>query len=71
MDLRIRIGDLELENPFIVAAGPPGVTGASLKRMASGKPGAVVTKSIGVVPSPGQRLKSFTEAAGSLQFSAD
>ncbi|MBN1318760.1 MAG: 4Fe-4S binding protein [Anaerolineales bacterium] len=56
MDLTIRIGDLELENPFMVAAGPPGVTGASLKRMASGKPGAVVTKSIGVVPSPGQRL---------------
>jgi dihydroorotate dehydrogenase subfamily 1 len=56
MDLKIRIGDLELDNPFIVAAGPPGVTGASLKRMASGKPGAVVTKSIGVVPSPGQRL---------------
>jgi dihydroorotate dehydrogenase subfamily 1 len=56
MDLNIRIGDLELENPFIVAAGPPGVTGASLKRMASGGPGAVVTKSIGVVPSPGQRV---------------
>jgi dihydroorotate dehydrogenase subfamily 1 len=56
MDLRIRIGDLELENPFIVAAGPPGVTGASLKRMASGRPGAVATKSIGVMPSPGQRL---------------
>lgn len=56
MDLRIHIGDLELENPFIVAAGPPGVTGASLKRMAGGQPGAVVTKSIGVVPSPGQRL---------------
>jgi dihydroorotate dehydrogenase subfamily 1 len=47
---------LELENPFIVAAGPPGVTGASLKRMASGRPGAVVTKSIGVVPSGGQKI---------------
>lgn len=56
MDLRVRIGSLELENPFIVAAGPPGISGASLKRMASGGPGAVVTKSIGVVPSPGQRL---------------
>ncbi len=56
MDLSIRIGELELENPFIVAAGPPGVTGASLKRMASGRPGAVVTKSIGVVPSGGQKI---------------
>ena len=56
MDLSIKIGDLVLENPFMVAAGPPGITGASLKRMASGNPGAVVTKSIGVVPSPGQRI---------------
>ncbi len=56
MDLSIQIGNLELENPFIVAAGPPGVTGAALKRMAGGNPGAVVTKSVGVVPSPGQRL---------------
>jgi dihydroorotate dehydrogenase len=56
MDLKIHIGDLELANPFIVAAGPPGVTGAALKRMASGAPGAVVTKSIGVMPSPGQRI---------------
>ena len=56
MDMTIRLGSLELENPFIVAAGPPGVTGAALKRMASGNPGAVVTKSIGVVPSPGQRI---------------
>jgi dihydroorotate dehydrogenase (NAD+) catalytic subunit len=56
MDLTIRIGNLELANPFVVAAGPPGVTGAALKRMALGGPGAVVTKSIGVVPSPGQRL---------------
>ena len=56
MDLKIRIGDVELSNPFIVASGPPGVSGKSLKRMAEGNPGAVVTKSIGVVPSPGQKL---------------
>lgn len=56
MDIKIRIGDVELSNPFIVASGPPGVSGKSLKRMAEGNPGAVVTKSIGVVPSPGQKL---------------
>ncbi len=56
MDLTIRIGGLELENPFIAASGPPGMTGAAIRRMASGKPGAIVTKSIGVVPSPGQKL---------------
>ncbi|HUW97172.1 MAG TPA: hypothetical protein VMW58_15430, partial [Anaerolineae bacterium] len=56
VDMKIRIGSLELENPFILGAGPPGITGASLKRFASAKPGAVVTKSIGVNPSPGQKL---------------
>ncbi|HUS70583.1 MAG TPA: 4Fe-4S binding protein [Anaerolineae bacterium] len=56
VDMKIRIGSLELANPFILGAGPPGITGASLKRFAATKPGAVVTKSIGVNPSPGQKL---------------
>lgn len=56
VDLKIQIGSLELENPFILGAGPPGITGESLKRFAATKPGAVVTKSIGVKPSPGQKL---------------
>ena len=55
-DMKVRIGSLELENPFILGAGPPGISGASLKRFAATKPGAVVTKSIGVKPSPGQKL---------------
>ena len=53
---RVKIGDLELESPFILGAGPPGITGASLKRFATARPGAVITKSIGVKPSPGQKL---------------
>ena len=56
VDMKIRIGGLELANPFILGAGPPGINGASLKRFAATKPGAVVTKSIGVKPSPGQKL---------------
>jgi dihydroorotate dehydrogenase (NAD+) catalytic subunit len=56
VDMKVRIGNLELDNPFILGAGPPGITGASLKRHAATKPGAVVTKSIGVSPSPGQQL---------------
>ena len=56
VDLKIQIGSLELENPFILGAGPPGITGESLKRFAATKPGAVVTTSIGVKPSPGQKL---------------
>lgn len=56
VDTKVKIGSLELENPFILGAGPPGISGASLKRFAATKPGAVVTKSIGVKPSPGQKL---------------
>jgi|GEM_PF-1322674 len=56
VDMKVRIGNLELANPFILGAGPPGITGASLKRFAVTKPGALVTKSIGVKPSPGQKL---------------
>ncbi len=56
VDTKVKIGDLELENPFLVGAGPPGISGTSLKRFASTRPGAVVTKSIGVKPSAGQKL---------------
>ncbi|HEM62094.1 MAG TPA: hypothetical protein ENO24_07370, partial [Chloroflexi bacterium] len=56
VDMKVRIGNLELDNPFILGAGPPGITGESLKRFATARPGAVVTKSIGVKPSPGQKL---------------
>lgn len=40
-NMKVRIGNLELDNPFILGAGPPGMTGASLKRFATAKPGAV------------------------------
>ena len=56
MDLSIHIGDLELANPVIIASGPPGINGAAVKRMALAGAGAVVTKSIDLQPSPGQRL---------------
>jgi dihydroorotate dehydrogenase subfamily 1 len=56
LDTKVKIGDLELENPFFLGAGPPGISGTSLRRFAATRPGAVVTKSIGVKPSPGQKL---------------
>jgi dihydroorotate dehydrogenase (fumarate) len=56
MDSSVRIGTLELANPIIIASGPPGINGAAIKRMALGGPGAIVTKSIGIRPSPGQRM---------------
>jgi ferredoxin len=56
VDLKVRFGNLELDNPFILGASPPGIMGASLKQHASGKPCAVVTNSIGGNPSPGQEL---------------
>jgi len=52
-DLRVSIGGLELENPTMLAAGVLGLSGSVLKRVAESGAGAVVTKSIGLVPREG------------------
>ena len=53
--LSVEITGIRLENPLILAAGILGSTGASLGRVARAGAGAVVTKSLGVVPRPGYR----------------
>jgi len=50
VDLSVELAGLHLRNPLILGAGPPGSSGELLKKMARGGAGAVVTKSIGVVP---------------------
>ncbi len=52
---------LELRNPLILAAGIMGTTGGSLKRIAEGGAGAVVTKSIGMEPKKGHSNPSMVE----------
>ncbi len=52
---------LRLKNPLMLAAGIMGTTGSSLKRAAEGGAGAVVTKSIGIVPKSGHSNPSMVE----------
>jgi dihydroorotate dehydrogenase (NAD+) catalytic subunit len=53
-----------LENPFILAAGVLGSTGASLRRVAECGAGAVVTKSLGVQPRAGHRNPTMIQLEG-------
>lgn len=52
-NLSINIGELELRNPTLLAAGILGQTGANLKRVWEAGAGAVVTKSVGLEPKEG------------------
>ncbi|MBS1263860.1 MAG: Dihydroorotate dehydrogenase [Methanonatronarchaeales archaeon] len=57
---------LELDNPFVLASGVLGSTGASLKRMAGLGAGAVVTKSLGLEPREGHDGPNVCEVEGGL-----
>ncbi|MDD5615068.1 MAG: dihydroorotate dehydrogenase [Candidatus Methanoperedens sp.] len=59
--LSLSLTGLKLKNPLMLAAGIMGTTGGSLKRMAEGGAGAVVTKSIGVGPKSGHSNPSMVE----------
>jgi dihydroorotate dehydrogenase (NAD+) catalytic subunit len=52
-DLSVRIGALALRNPFLLASGIWGESGASLAGAWEAGAGGVITKSIGSVPRPG------------------
>ncbi|MBU4374051.1 MAG: dihydroorotate dehydrogenase [Euryarchaeota archaeon] len=52
---------LKLKNPLMLAAGIMGTTGGSLKRIAESGAGAVVTKSIGLLPKSGHSNPSMVE----------
>ena len=51
--LHVRIGKLKMKNPTMLAAGILGSAASSLRRVMKCGAGAVVTKSIGLVPSDG------------------
>ena len=59
--LTTQITNLQLKNPLMLAAGIMGTTGGSLKRIAQGGAGAVVTKSIGVEPKYGHPNPSMVK----------
>ncbi len=52
---------LKLKNPLMLAAGIMGTTGGSLKRIAESGAGAVITKSIGLLPKSGHSNPSMVE----------
>ncbi len=59
--LSLSLTGLRLKNPLILAAGIMGTTGESLKRIALGGAGAVVTKSIGTEQKSGHSNPSMVE----------
>lgn len=59
--LTLSLTGLYLKNPLMLAAGIMGTTGGSLKRVAEGGAGAVVTKSIGIEPKSGHSNPSMVE----------
>lgn len=52
---------LHLKNPLMLAAGIMGTTGSSLRRITDNGAGAVVTKSIGLLPKSGHANPSMVE----------
>jgi len=59
--LSLSLTGLDLKNPLMLAAGIMGTTGGSLKRVAEGGAGAVVTKSIGIKAKSGHYNPSMVE----------
>jgi dihydroorotate dehydrogenase (NAD+) catalytic subunit len=60
-ELTVDIAGLRLQNPFILASGIWGETGATLARALRAGAGAVVTKSIGTEPRPGYPNPTIVE----------
>lgn len=59
--LKTKVGSLEFENPSMVASGIMDETGLSMVRMLESGAGAVVSKSVGMVPKPGHANPNFIE----------
>ncbi|MBM4237202.1 MAG: dihydroorotate dehydrogenase [Euryarchaeota archaeon] len=59
--LRVSVGGLVLENPTMLASGVLGETGGSILEVARAGAGAVVTKSIGLVPKDGYSNPTMVE----------
>lgn len=59
--LEVVLAGVEMKNPTMLASGIMGETGGSLRAMAKGGAGALVTKSIGSVPRQGHKNPSLVE----------
>lgn len=61
IDLSTKIGSLILKNPTILASGIMDQDAGSMKRIYNNGAGAIVTKSIGIVPNKGYSNPTFVE----------
>lgn len=64
IELNIEIGKITLNNPTMLAAGIMGSAASSLRRIMSCGAGAVVTKSIGLLPREGHQGPVLAEVPG-------
>ncbi|MGZ4853457.1 MAG: dihydroorotate dehydrogenase [Halobacteriota archaeon] len=64
MELNVGIGKITLSNPTMLAAGIMGSSASSLRRIMSCGAGAVVTKSVGLLPREGHPGPVLTEVPG-------
>jgi len=64
IELNIRIGKITLNNPTMLAAGIMGSAASSLRRIMSCGAGAVVTKSVGLLPREGHPGPVLVEVPG-------
>ncbi len=64
--LQTSLDNLELDNPTILASGILGYSAESLKRIAKGGAGAVVSKSIGIEPRVGYANPTLVQTEGGL-----
>lgn len=61
VDLSIKIGSLEIDNPTMLASGIMDEEAGSMKRVYKSGAGAIVTKSIGIKPREGYPNPTFVE----------
>ncbi len=64
VSLKTEVGGITLEKPGMVASGIMDETGPSMVRMLENGAGAVVTKSVGLVPNAGHANPCFMEVEG-------
>ncbi len=66
VSLSAKVGSLVFDRPGMVASGIMDETGPSMVRMLENGAGAVVSKSVGLVPNEGHANPCFTETEGGM-----
>lgn len=70
IDISVNLSGIELKNPTMLASGILGGTAGSLRRVAENGAGALITKSIGVVPREGYQGPTVIEPMENVLLNA-